>query len=332
MMQRQFRARVTWPLAALALGISTMMATPLAQAEENLAPGTITLVVPYTPGGTTDLLARRMAQGISEQLKRPVIVDNRPGAGTAIAASAVARAAPDGRTLLIASNATLAVNQHLGIKLGYSPEESFEYVSLLATVPNVVVTRPDSRWRSLKDVMATRGDGPAASYGSMGTGTSTHIAMEVLGQTMNAQLTHVPYKGSAPALVDLMGGHVDVVVDTLVATLPHLREGKLRALAVLSSRRSSSAPDIPTAKEALGRDIDIYSWFGLVAPKGTPPKVIAALQQSAASVLKTPALQNELGPQGVDLVGSDPRAFGEFVKTQQRMYSDIISTNKLKLN
>ena len=224
MMQRQFRARVTWPLAALALGISTMMATPLAQAEENLAPGTITLVVPYTPGGTTDLLARRMAQGISEQLKRPVIVDNRPGAGTAIAASAVARAAPDGRTLLIASNATLAVNQHLGIKLAYSPEESFEYVSLLATVPNVVVTRPDSRWRSLKDVMATRGDGPAASYGSMGTGTSTHIAMEVLGQTMNAQLTHVPYKGSAPALVDLMGGHVDVVVDTLVATLPHLRE------------------------------------------------------------------------------------------------------------
>ncbi|MCJ0766187.1 Bug family tripartite tricarboxylate transporter substrate binding protein [Variovorax terrae] len=330
-MSRQFRIRVLGPLAALAVGISTMVAASMVQANV-LAPGAITLVVPYTPGGTTDLLARRIAQGMSEQLKRPVVVDNRPGGGTAIAASTVARAAPDGRTLLIASNATLAVNQHLGIKLGYAPDSSFDYISLLATVPNVVVTRPDARWRSLADVMASSKTGQPASYGSMGTGTSTHIAMEVLNQALSAQLTHVPYKGSAPALVDLMGGHVDVVIDTLVATLPHLREGKLRALAVLSAQRSSSAPDIPTAKEALGRDINIYSWFGLVAPKGTPPNVMAALHDAAVSVLKAPALQKELGPQGVDLVGSDPRAFGEFVKDQQRMYSEIISTNKLKLN
>ncbi len=314
----------------LAIGISITTFGVSAQAQE-LPAGAITLIVPYTPGGTTDLLARRVAQGMSERLKRPVIVENRPGGGTAIAASHVARSAPDGRTLLVASNATLAVNQHLGTKLGYSPENSFEYVSLLATVPNVVVTRNDSTWRSLADLTKPP-TGQPASYGSMGTGTSTHIAMEVLNLEKGAQLTHVPYKGSAPALVDLLGGHVDVVVDTLVATLPHVREGKLRALAVLSSRRSGSAPDVPTAKEASGRDIDIYSWFGLVVPKGTPPTVVSALHGAAASALGNPALQKELGALGVDVIGSDPRTFGEFVGRQQRMYSEIITTNSLKLN
>lgn len=327
----QFRVRCLWPLAALALGISCA-STTLAAGAEVLAPGAITMVVPYTPGGTTDLLARRVAQGMSERLKRPVVVENRPGAGTAIAASTVARAPADGRTLLVASNATLAINQHLGIKLGYAPEDSFDCVSLLATVPNVVVTRPDARWRSLADVVASSKAGQPASYGSMGTGTSTHIAMEVLAQTTGAPLTHVPYKGSAPALVDLMGGHVDVVVDTLVATLPHLREGKLRALAVLSARRADSAPGIPTAKESSGRDIDIYSWFGLVVPKGTPPAVIAALHEAAAAAVNAPALRKDLGPLGVDLVGSSPHAFGDFVRGQQRMYSEIISTHKLQLN
>ncbi len=331
-MQRLFRWRVRSALAVMAWAASAWVLPPMAQAAELLPPGPITLVVPYTPGGTTDLLARRVAQGMSDRLKRPVVVDNRPGGGTAIAASLVARAPADGRTLLVASNATLAVNQHLGMKLSYSPEDSFDYVSLLASVPNGVVTRPDARWRSLADVVASSRQGAPASYGSMGSGTSTHIAMEVLAHATGAKLIHAPYKGSAPALVDLMGGHVDVVVDTLVATLPHLREGKLRALAVLSAHRSASAPDIPTAREASGQDIDIASWFGLVVPRGTPPAAIAALQRAAADALNTPALQTELGALGVDLTGSEPKAFGDFVAAQQRMVREIISSNHLQLN
>lgn len=294
--------------------------------------GPITIVVPYPPGGTTDTLARRVAQGMSEQLGHSVIVENRPGASTAIAAAHVARAPKDGHTLLVASNATLAINPHVGTEAHYSARDSFDYVTLLAAVPNVIVVNKSSPSDSLEDfIQRSKSDDKGVSYGSMGAGTSNHIGMEMLNKALDANLLHVPYKGSAPALSDLMGGHVDAVVDTLVATLPQIRAGNLKGLAILSAKRSSAADDIPTAREAVGVDVDLYSWFGLVLPKGTPEQVISTLNEAVLATLNDPKTKEVLEPVGVELIGSTPSEFKAFVDEQYEMYGKLIKEHEIKL-
>lgn len=315
-----------------AVAIFLAGATPAAHANagDDYPSRTITITVPYTPGGTTDFLARRLAQGMSERLKQPVVVENRPGAGTAIAAAHVSRQSADGYHLLVASNATLAVNPYLGVPLNYEPQD-FEPISLLVAVPNVAVSRPDPQRKTLAEWFdSAKADKESVSYGSMGVGTSNHIGMEVLLDSTGTEMLHVPYGGSAPALNDLMGGHVDIVVDTLVATLPHIKAGKMQPLAVLSAT-GPSLIDIPTASETIGVEVDLYSWFGLVAPKGTPEHILALLNKTVLDALSDSETREALESVGVEIIGSAADEFGTFIDDQYAMYGQLIEKHNLAI-
>lgn len=314
--------------ALLAISFASVIPAAHADTDGDYPNRTITITVPYTPGGTTDFLARRLAQGMSEQFEQSVIVENRPGAGTAVAASYVSRQDPDGYHLLVASNATLAVNPYLGIPLNYDPKE-FEPISFLVAVPNVAVSRPDSERKTLADWFdSAKVDKDSVSYGSMGVGTSNHIGMEVLLDSTETDMLHVPYGGSAPALNDLMGGHVDIVVDTLVATLPHIKAGKMQPLAVLSAV-GPTLVEIPTAAEAVGVDVDLYSWFGLVAPKDTPEHIVALLNKTVVNALQDTEIRKALEDVGVEIIGSGATEFGTFIDDQYTMYGRLIEKHNL---
>ncbi|WP_338616716.1 tripartite tricarboxylate transporter substrate binding protein [Pigmentiphaga sp. CHJ604] len=309
-----------------------LAATPPATAADFPA-HPINLIVPFAAGGTTDLLARTVAGGMSRQLGQAVVVINRPGAGTVVAAQSVAKAPADGYTLLVASNATLAINPLLMKDVGYSPTDSFGHVSLLGTVPNVVVARPDAPWTTLAQALDQARERPKGlAYGSMGAGTSNHIGMELVGLQRSATLLHVPYKGSAPALVDLMGGNVDVVVDTLAATLPQVRAGKLKALAILSAKRSPLAPEIGTAQEQGAGEVDLYSWFGIVAPAGTPAPVVERLNAAVRAALADPGVAATLKQAAIEPAGSTPAGFAEFAARQRELYARIIERTRITLN
>ena len=317
--------------AVLATLLIVSATAPAAAAEFPIRP--LSLVVPFAAGGTTDLLARTVAAAMSKRLGQTVVVINRPGAGTVVAAQSVAKAAPDGYTLLVASNATLAINPLLMKDVGYSPIDSFSYVSLLGSVPNVVVARPDAPWQTLAQALdQSRSHPKGLSYGSMGAGTSNHIAMELVGLERSAALLHVPYKGSAPALVDLLGGNVDTVVDTLAATLPQIRAGKLKALAILSARRSPLAQEIGTAREQGAGDVDLYSWFGIVAPAGTPEPVVEQLNASVRAALADPAIAAALRQAAIEPSGSTPWEFAAFAREQRDIYARIIERTGITLN
>lgn len=326
-------ARLSILLKCLAVVLAWMSLGLDVRADDAFPKRPLKIIVPYTAGGTTDLLARRIGEDMATRLGQPVIVENRPGGGTAIAAEYVGRQEPDGYTMLVASNATLAINDHLGRSLAFSSPSSFDYVSLLATVPNVIVVRRESPLTSLEDLVSkSKAAGRGLSVGSMGAGTSTHIGIEVIKNQTGANLLHIPYKGSAPALTDLMGGSVDAVVDTLVATRPQIQAGTLRPLAVFGPKRSTRAPDIPSTKEGGAGDLELDSWFGLVVPKGTPAPVIAILHQSAVAALNRPAIRSALEGVGVEIVGSTPAAFHQFAIEQHALYGKLIKDYHLDLN
>lgn len=323
--------RVSLKLLAAVAALSAISAD--GRATEAFPQRPIKIIVPYAPGGTTDLLARRVGEGMATQLGQAVVIENRPGAGTAIAAEYAGRQPPDGYTILVASNATLAINDHRGRSLAFSSPDSFDYLTLLATVPNVLVVGRESPLHSLGDLVAkSKISGRGMSVGSMGAGTSTHIGIEVIKNLTSANLLHVPYKGSSPALTDLMGGNVDAVVDTLVATMPQIQAGTLRPLAVFGPKRSARAPSIPTTKESGAGDLELDSWFGLVVPKGTPAPVIAALHQSAVTSLNRPETRSALEGVGVEVVGSTPSAFQAFAVKQHSLYGKLIKDYRLDLN
>lgn len=316
----------------IALFLAAAWATAPAQADQaetDFPTQTVSITVPYTPGGTTDFLARKLAEEMTKVLDQPVIVENRPGAGTTVAAAHIARQPADGHHLLVASNATLAINPYLDIPQNYSPED-FEPISLLVGVPNVIVSKSGTGKESLADWFTAAQQGEQFTYGSMGVGTSNQIGMEVLLDTTDTDIAHVPYQGSAPALNDLLGGHVDLVVDTLVATAPHIKAGKMDGLAVLSAQRPSLI-DIPTAKEAVGVDVDLYSWFGLVAPKGTPQEIIDALNQVVTDALRDDGLKKSLEDAGVEIIGSGADEFREFITEQHAMYGELIEKHEVEI-
>lgn len=292
----------------------------------------LTIIVPYSPGGTADFLVRRVAQSMSDDLNQSVIVENRPGAATAVAAASVSRAKPDGHTILLASNATLAINQHRGVELNYSPTESFEYVSLLMSVPNIIVVSTASPYQTLEDLIEGSKDRTEPiTYGTMGIGTSNHIGMEVLARATGANLLHVPFPGSAPGLTNLMGGHIDAVSDTLIATLPQIQAEKLRPLATMGTSRSALTSDIPTANEISGAEEDFTAWFGFVVPKGTPAEIVEALNRSAVKAVNVAATREALEELGADVVGSDVVTFRDLVNREQKMYEILLAPGNLKL-
>lgn len=289
-------------LAACALACASMLVTAFPDKP-------LTLVVPYPPGGATDTVARIVARGMSQRLGQNLIVDNKAGAGTAIGAGAVAQAAPDGYTLLISSNTTFTVNPALKTKLPYDAQKSFESIGLIGTSPLVLLANPALPAQNVKALVALAKSQPGKlAYGSFGAGTTSHLAGEMFKLMAGVDILHVPYKGSAPAMTDLIGGQVALTFDTNVAALPMLKAGKVKALAVTSAKRSPSLPQVPTVAEAGYAGFEMLPWITIVAPRGLQPAVQKALGKALADTLADATTRADLEKAGVD-VSFEPGSF-----------------------
>ncbi len=277
----------------------------------------ITLVVPYPAGGATDTVGRILAKGLAQRLGQPVVIDNRAGAGTVIGAAAVAQAAPDGHTLLISSNTTFTVNPALKPKLAYDPIRSFEAIGHVGTSPLVLLAHPALPASDVKSLVALARSQPGKlSYGSFGNGTTSHFAGEMFKAMAGVDILHVPYKGSAPAMADLIGGQVQLTFDTNVAALPQLAGGKVKAIAVTSRQRSPSLPQVPTIAEAGYPAYEMVPWIVVVAPRGLPGGVREALAKALHDTVTDPATRAELQKAGVDVAWQPGSAY-EAMVTQE---------------
>ena len=274
----------------------------------------VTLVVPFPPGGATDTIARIVAKGMGQRLGQTVIVDSKAGAGTAIGAGAVAQAAPDGYTLLISSNTTFTVNPALKNKLPYDAQKSFESIGLVGTSPLVLLAHPSLPANNVKELVAMARAKPGTlAYGSFGNGTTSHLAGEMFKVVAGVDMLHVPYKGSAPAMSDLIGGQVQLTFDTNVAALPMLQARKVKALAVTSAKRSPSLPNVPTVAEAGYPDYEMVPWITIVAPRGLNAAARAALTKAFADTVADAGIRAELEKVGIDVAYESPSAYDERV-------------------
>jgi tripartite-type tricarboxylate transporter receptor subunit TctC len=277
----------------------------------------IRLVVPFPAGGPTDMVARPLAQFLGEQLKQSVIVDNRGGAGGGIGAEVVAKAPADGYTLLMATVGTQAINATLYRKLGYDPVKDFTPISLVAAAPVALVVHPSVPVSSVAELIALAKSKPGSlNFGSAGNGTPGHLTGEMFRAATGVDLKHVPYKGSAPALSDLLGGQIQIMFDPLQSVLAQVRAGRLKLLAISSKTRSPAAPDVPTFAEAGLKDFEATAWWAVFAPASLPPAIAARLNTSVNAVVNSPAFRALLEPQGVTVLGDSREALAQFQRSE----------------
>ncbi|WP_456281237.1 tripartite tricarboxylate transporter substrate binding protein [Cupriavidus sp. JZ107] len=319
--------------AARLLGALTLAAACGAAIAQTAYPTRpVTIVVPYSPGGTTDIVARLAAQYLSESLGKSFVVDNRPGASGTIAAGMVAKAAPDGYTLL-ANEVGQTATPALFSNLKYDPVKDLTPVTLIAETPVVLAVTPSLPVRTLKDLLTYGKAHPnALNYGSGGAGSGPHIAGELFKQVSGIPVTHVPYKGSGPAITDLMAGQIQMLSSAAPTIAPHVVSGKIRALAVAGPRRVPTLPDVPTAAEAGLPGFQFSIWFGLAAPHGTPPEIVNKLNAELQKMLQQPAIREKLSAAGADPVGAGPEAFGKRIASETRRWGDLIRQSGIKLD
>ena len=284
----------------------------------------ITLVVPYPPGGSADILARAIGQKLGERLKQTVIVDNKPGAGTAIGSRFVAEAAPDGHTLLLGTVSSHAINPAM-TKVGYDPIRDFAVVAPLVSIPFVLVTRADSPYQKLADVVSAASQKPQTiGYASAGPGTSNHLAGEMFASATRTQLMHVPYRGSAPALADVIAGHVPLMFDLQATAAPNIRQGKLRALAVSALERSALLPDVPTMAESGLPGFEVSAWFALLAPAKVPADTLKRLETEMAAVMQAPEMALRMRELGGTPDRRSAAAFSAYMRDEAKKYGDVV--------
>jgi tripartite-type tricarboxylate transporter receptor subunit TctC len=284
----------------------------------------VRIVVPFTPGGSTDILGREIAQKLTEALGQPFVVENKPGAGGSIGAAAVASAPPDGYTLLMGHIGTLAVNPSLYKTLPYDPRTAFAPVALVARVPNVLVVNPNVPARTVAELVALAKAKPGSlRYASGGNGSAAHIAMEYFKLRTQTDIGHIPYKGTAPAVADVIGGQVEVIMTGVPAVLQQVKAGKLRAIAVSSAKPVGSLPDVPTIA-AVYPDFEAVQWYGVVAPAKTPASVIALLNEEINRALATPALKARLDAEGAEAAPITPDAFGTMITAEIARWKPVI--------
>lgn len=287
--------------AALAVAWLLVPAAAPSLAETTYPSRPITLVVPFPPGGSADTLGRLVGKGLGDELGQPVVIDNRPGAGSAVGAGFVAKAAADGYTLLISSGSTFTANPAIKDKLPYHPVNSFDPIAIVGRIPLILLANKDVPVNTVTEfVSAIKARPEQYSYASFGSGTTSHFAAEIVLQSVGAKLLHVPYRGSAPAMTDLIGGRVPFSLDTVTAALPQLKAGKVKAIAVTTAQRSSQLPNVPTFAEAGYKDIDADTWIMIVAPKGTPAPVRARLEQALTKVMASPDAKTAFQAQGAE--------------------------------
>ena len=283
------------------------------------------IIVAYTPAGTTDILARTVGQKMSEAWSQPVIVDNRPGANGNIGTALAAHATPDGYTILMATSATHSINNTLYPDLSWDAVRDFAPVSLVALVPNLLVVNNSLPVRSVKDLIAYAKANPGKlTHGSPGNGSTSHLSMELFKSITGTRMIHVPYKGSAPVLADLMGGQISLTMDNIPVYLPLAKAGKIRALAVGSRKRAPAAPEIPTAEEAGVPGLVAVAWFGLVAPARTPSAIVSQLSRETARILKLPDVHKRLTELGAEPVGGTPQEYATFIQSEIRKWRKVI--------
>ena len=283
------------------------------------------IIVPFPPGGLADMLARPLAARLQASLGTPFIVENRAGAGGNIGADAVARAEPDGTTLLLGSLGPLAVNMWLFNTLTYDPRTAFTPISLLVNTPKVFCVNPGRPWRSLAELTeAARAAPGRLSAGSAGNGSSLHIALELFNRAAGVQITHVPYRGAAPAVTDLVGGQLDLIIDNVPNIIGQIRGGGVRALATATPARMPQLPDVPTTAEAGLPGYLFGTWFGLVAPMGTAAPLVERLSAAVEAALRDPEVGGRLTEQGALLGGGSPESFGRFMEAERARLEPVI--------
>ena len=318
------------------IGLATSVAlacfaTAASPAEYPTKP--ITLMIGFAPGGPSDVMARIITRKMEDILKQPFIIENRAGAGGSIAGAAVARAAPDGYTVLLATGSLLAINVSLYKNLGYDPEKDFEPVTMVGTQTNVLYVHPSLPAKSLGELIAYAKANPGKlSFGSGGNGTPAHLAGELFKIEAKVDMTHVPFRGTGPALQAVIGGHVPMAYNPPSPLLPHLQSGAIRALAITTLKRTTALPDVPTIAELGFPGFEATTWHGIVAPAGTPKEVVATLHRAAAAALNDAEVSKALSDLGVDIVANAPEQFRAYIASEIPKWAAIVKASGAKVD
>ncbi|HET9403583.1 MAG TPA: tripartite tricarboxylate transporter substrate binding protein [Burkholderiales bacterium] len=323
-------ATITWRRVFLA---GALAACSLHAGAQPYPARPIRLIMPFPPGGASDLIIRPVAQKLSEQLGQTIVIDNRPGAGGNIAAELAARAAPDGYTLLFAASANFSINPNLYAKLPYDPVRDFAAVTMLTRLSNLLTVHPSLPAASVSELTALARTQPGKfAYGSAGNGTTLHIAGALYRARTGTNVIHVPYKGGGPAQLDLIGGRLQFMFDSFSPALPQVRAGKLRALAVTTLKRSPALPQVPTMVESGLPDFEISGWFGIAAPAGTPRPVVERLGAELQRVMQLPGIRERLLAQGIEPVGSAPAEFSRQVRSELAKWARIVKESGARVD
>jgi len=319
------------PAAACAVLLAAM---PAAQAAEPFPSKPVMLVVPFPPGGPTDAMARTLAAEMKDRLGQPMIVENRAGAGGNIGADYVARAEADGQTLLFGTSGPLAINSSLYRKISYDPVKSFAPVIQVGHLPNILVVHPSVPAKDVRELVAYAKANPGKlSYASSGNGASSHLAGVLFNSVAGTDLQHVPYKGTGPALNDLLGGQVQMTFTDILTALPYVKTGKLRALGVATAARSQALPEVPTIAEQGYKGYDVSVFFGIVAPAGTPADRIGRLNQAFAEVLGSPKVKQMFAAQGLESAAdTSPQKLGQFIASESSKWKGVVKQSGAQLD
>ncbi len=323
-------------LTVLAVAAAALVASAQAQSPASYPSKPIHLIVPFTPGGSTDILARSIGQKLTEAWGQPVVIENVPGAGGSIGADKAAKAPADGYTLLMGHIGTLAVNPSIYPNLSYDPVKNFAPVAWVARVPNVLVVNPSVKATTTVDFIALARANPGTiNFGSGGNGSAAHIATEYLKLKTQMQLVHVPYRGTAPAVTDVVGGQIQMILTGAPAVIPFVKSGQLRAIAVASTNRLEALPELPTLaesglKELAGFEAD--QWYGVVAPAGTPAAIIAKLNTQINASLASPELKTRLQNEGAVATPTTPEAFGQLIKREIERWRPVVKAGNIHPN
>lgn len=311
-----------------ALLIAVLAALPFAAPAQTYPSKPVRVIVPYPPGSTPDIVGRTLSSKLQETLGQPFVVENRTGAGGNIGAEAVAKAPADGHTLLIGINGPAAINKFLYSKLGYDSDRDLAPVSLLAQAPQMLVVIPKVPVNSFKEFIDyTRANPGKLSYGSVGSGSASHLTMELLKSEAKVFIVHIPYRGFPPAVTDMLGGNLDTMFAIIPGVLPQVKAGKMKALAVTARKRSALAPDVPSVAEVGYPQLESLAWIGLLAPAATPREVVGRLSAETMKSMTTAEVRDSLGKQGFDVVAGTPEHFAKWIRDEQAKWSKVIKAS-----
>jgi tripartite-type tricarboxylate transporter receptor subunit TctC len=309
------------------------LAVAVCHAQDDFPNRPVRIIVPFAPGGSTDVVARILADKLGTEFKRGFVVENKPGAGGNIGADAVAKASPDGYTLLMGTTGVLAINKYLYKEMPFDPERDLAPVSYTSLITNILVVNPQVPVKTVGELVALAKSKPGAlTFASSGAGSSTHLSAELFKSMAGVDILHVPYKGSSQALTDVMAGQVTMLFDNAPSSIPFVESGKLRAVAVTSTKRLPNLPDVPTIDEAGVKGYESLSWSGIVAPAGTPRRVIDKLNAAIEKILRDPDVKQRFASLGVEPVGGPPEAFSRHIRAESEKWARVVKTANITIN